>query len=370
MNNELKSTRVIEVDIIKAIGIILMVAGHSGAPFSKFIYLFHMAVFFIASGFCYKSSSSDSIKAVSKVFLSKIKSLWLPFFIWSTIYILLHNFFLKINIYTDDPVFLSLYPAGNILQTRYSFLTQIKKILKAVFFFGGEQMSGAFWFLSTLFFISVLYCFIDYLLKKIFCNEKKLVLFQGIVAIIFLMLGYYCSVHQLKLFSLPRVASYYCLYFIGYLFSIFKEKYINRNTLFYFLVWMISFSLLLVLNQLGAIGLSTNSYMNPIFLLSCSTAGWGFLFSSAFFIKRIFVIKKILCYIGQNTLSIVILHFLCMKIVTFLIVKIYNLPMCSLAAFPNLYGNIGLWWLIYTLVGTIIPIMFNSLYRLFIKKKQ
>ena len=33
------------IDILKGIGIILMVAGHCGAPFTSYIYLFHMAIF-------------------------------------------------------------------------------------------------------------------------------------------------------------------------------------------------------------------------------------------------------------------------------------------------------------------------------------
>lgn len=34
--------RNISIDIIKGIGIILMVGGHCGMPFTHFIYLFHM----------------------------------------------------------------------------------------------------------------------------------------------------------------------------------------------------------------------------------------------------------------------------------------------------------------------------------------
>ena len=52
--------RIEELDILKALGIIYMVAGHSGVPFRRFIYLFHMAAFFVASGFFYKSSSINN----------------------------------------------------------------------------------------------------------------------------------------------------------------------------------------------------------------------------------------------------------------------------------------------------------------------
>ncbi len=42
-----------KIDVIKGMAIILVVLGHCGFPATNFIYLFHMAVFFIASGYCW-----------------------------------------------------------------------------------------------------------------------------------------------------------------------------------------------------------------------------------------------------------------------------------------------------------------------------
>jgi len=41
--------RDLSVDIVKAIGIIAMVGGHCEWPFTHFVYLFHMAIFFYCS---------------------------------------------------------------------------------------------------------------------------------------------------------------------------------------------------------------------------------------------------------------------------------------------------------------------------------
>ena len=97
-----KKTRSNEIDIVKAIGIISMVAGHSDAPFTKFVYLFHMAIFFIASGYFYKDEYSYNIKSFILFFRRKLKQLWFPFFFWNSIFTLLNNFFIKINIYTNN----------------------------------------------------------------------------------------------------------------------------------------------------------------------------------------------------------------------------------------------------------------------------
>lgn len=47
--------RDITLDLVKGIGILLMVIRHARAPYSDFVLLFHMAIFFIASGYLYVS---------------------------------------------------------------------------------------------------------------------------------------------------------------------------------------------------------------------------------------------------------------------------------------------------------------------------
>lgn len=48
--------------IVKAIGIVLMVAGHADllTPIARFIYMFHMPLFFFVSGYCFKESHLNS----------------------------------------------------------------------------------------------------------------------------------------------------------------------------------------------------------------------------------------------------------------------------------------------------------------------
>ena len=67
-------------------------------------------------------------------------------------------------------------------------------------------------------------------------------------------------------------------------------------------------------------------------------------------------------------MSIVILHFLSFKIVEFIIINLYDLPNFCLATFPQLYGNIGIWWIAYTVVGIAIPIILSISYEYVMKK--
>lgn len=56
--------RNVTIDIMKGIGIILMVVGHSGYPsfLRNFIYTFHMPLFFMISGYLITESKLNVIK--------------------------------------------------------------------------------------------------------------------------------------------------------------------------------------------------------------------------------------------------------------------------------------------------------------------
>lgn len=61
------------IDVLKGIGIILVVIGHSGCPnlLKDFIYSFHMPLFFIASGYFFNENYLESKK---KYFEKKYKA--------------------------------------------------------------------------------------------------------------------------------------------------------------------------------------------------------------------------------------------------------------------------------------------------------
>ena len=78
----MKSTnRDLTWDAIKGIAILLMVVGHSGCPYylRNFIYLFHMGLFYYASGHFLKVKGIEGFLPFLK---KKIKGLYWPFVKW------------------------------------------------------------------------------------------------------------------------------------------------------------------------------------------------------------------------------------------------------------------------------------------------
>ena len=78
------------IDILKGLAIILVVYGHTWPFCRSFIYLFHMAVFMMASGYCYKTRI-QSFADWGKYILKKAKALYLPFIMCNGIFVLLNS---------------------------------------------------------------------------------------------------------------------------------------------------------------------------------------------------------------------------------------------------------------------------------------
>ncbi len=351
------------IDIVKSLGIFCMVAGHCGFPFTHFIYLFHMAIFFMASGYCYKENDSNKIDNLISFIKRKFVKLWFPYVIWTAIYSLLHNFFIKINVYTDNPVLLEHVSGKYINLTEYWSLADIvKNIIKSLLFHGGTQMGGAFWFLATLMEISVIYCIIDFVIKNYFkLDLKKTIIIQWVISIVFLFLGFACFKTNHSFSGLSRVLSYYILFHGGYIIKYYGWHEKNKSVTTQLVLLVCNFVILVICNNFGSIELGQNSYKNPFYLLVVSFVGWQFLYEVAFFIEKTHHIKTIIT-IGQNTLAIVILHFLSFKIVSYIGVLFNQQPLCLVAAFPVLYRG-GAWWIAYCFVGITIPVFLSLIWK-------
>lgn len=123
-----------EIDILKSIGIISMIMGHIGfgSMFDHYIHAFHMPMFYIISGFLYKKSNLT----FKDFTIKKAKSLLVPYLIFAFFHLMILSV-VKINLEVD------------YLLNIFSFNTESLAI------------SGALWFLTSLFFVDIFYYLID-----------------------------------------------------------------------------------------------------------------------------------------------------------------------------------------------------------------
>lgn len=367
-NPTLKNNRDITIDLIKGIGIILMVLRHARAPYSEFVMLFHMAIFFIVSGYLYKDSYADTIKSLRKYIVRKIKGLWLPYFLYTTLFILLHNIFIKLNIYTDNPLLLS---AGgseyNSVKELMSLTDMCKEIVKAIFFRADTQLGGAFWFFEILFFTLVFYAIVDYIVKKLVKNNKKhQLIIQAILSLFFLFAGYYCCVNKMFIGGYVRILLVYFLIYTGVLFKEFSLANKIFSKLNPLIISVICLVVLIIAKQFGNINIGGSKINNPVFFMIVSLAGYLMLYGLAIFLQKfknkiISYILNAITYISKRSVSIIALHFLCFKPISWISVLVLCMNKYMIASFPVLFES-GIYWLAYTLAGILVPLLLDFLY--------
>ena len=151
--------RIKEIDILKGLAIILIVLGHCNFPYKYFIYLFHVAVFIMCSGYFYKTSYSENAQNLKKFIFKQVKRLYIPYVVCNIIFLLFNNLFFKLNIYSTN--------IDNNIGIITSIPSYLKRVILILSFHGSPQLGGATWFLQALFGISCLYALIDYNITKI-----------------------------------------------------------------------------------------------------------------------------------------------------------------------------------------------------------
>ena len=355
-----------KIDVIKGLAIILVVLGHCGFPATDFIYLFHMAIFFIASGYCWNEANVKDVGGLKHYLYKKIKGLYLPYVIYNCVFELLYNLLIDLNIYTDNQAF-----TGKI-RTKTSFLQTINEVL-SIFHFDPSschQLCGAAWFVIVLFYTTIIVAILFYLTYHLNSVIKNVIVF--IVAVAALICSYYFMQNEisLKWYFTPTFPAIF-LYIVGYFIRKISALYDNKiiavggqfagTTIFWGIISLLS---LVWANKQGSISLGSNYYKNPLFLIVVSLMGWLLVSSCASIICKYNWGTKIFTTIGQNSIHILFLHFLSFKIINYIQVFLYHEDAYLVATFPTLHNN-GIWWVAYALVGVGIPTIIGLIIKKF-----
>jgi fucose 4-O-acetylase-like acetyltransferase len=139
------------IDIYKGIAIVLVVLGHTTGIFNQYIYQFHMAAFFIISGYTTNLAKRDTVQTI----LHRIQSLLIPYF---TVFVLMAICFKLLQSF-------GLYNA--FLTNEYPYVG-LRKTLTEIFSSGNNYtyLMGAGWFVTVLFESSILHKILHIVLKK------------------------------------------------------------------------------------------------------------------------------------------------------------------------------------------------------------
>lgn len=344
-----QNNRIRYMDILKGLAIIMVVMGHCDAKGGKLIYLFHMPLFFFISGYFY--NKNYSFKVILK---KRIKSLYLPFLKYEILFLILHNIFYKLDIYSLN----SNSPIG-----KYSFQAALNRLFHILLFDGSEMLLSPFWFLTCLFVTTLIFTIIVKTTDKI----KPKCYIRTIFILALSVLGYYLTKYNINIGF-----SYFCkeilnvslvsllFFYIGFIY----KKYENKVAISKILV-AIAFLLLCVGAKFNfKVDMRVNLYSNFLIFIFEAILGIYFMVALTKMLDNTKFKFTFLNYAGKNTITIMALQLISFKIISLIQVKLYNLPLSRIGGFGNIY-NKKLWWIAYTVIGVVLPCIIKYIYYIF-----
>lgn len=315
------------LDIAKAICIILMVVGHSGCPtyLYNFLYLFHVPCFFFISGWLLSDKYLDDLKTG---LLKKAQGSYVPFVKWTLIFLLFHNVFASMHIYADS----------------YSWQTFIERVVRAFTMTGGESLLGGFWFLISLFWASV-----GAVLFLHFLHKNQILTFINIWGGVILLLIITTFWHYLPI-SLPQMFGEQTLlatifYLSGY--ACHKQIIEPKHPAIYGATLLVIPAIVAIFLYIGMT--EAEGWLVPLYYFIAMAGTIGILWLSKSLVTDK-VATRILGYIGDKTLYILIFHFLAFKLVSFIYIHCTKMPIELLEQSPVSVRNNWI-WVVYSLTG-------------------
>jgi len=274
-----KKKRIEWIDTLRGIAMFFTIWGHAYPDATglirKYIYSFHMPLFFFISGLTYNSN-----KLSFKDFIKKrMKTLLIPYLIINLISIFIYFLFSKFAIVSE---------------------LSIIQMLMGIFYSNTEYVSapaGPTWFMLTLLLVEILF----YGLKKISKDDSHL--FTNVMWIS--LVGFINTMTKWEFdapWHLNTVPMGLVLYFVGYIFikkfSKFKNIFNDKKKMFFYgLILGFVGALTAVLN--GRISMHANNYGSIIlYYTSVLSTIFGLVLFVNLFMKKSILFKRI----GENTL--------------------------------------------------------------------
>ena len=335
--------RDLTIDAIKGMGIVLMVYLHAGGGFSEFVNLFHMAVFFIASGYLWNRNKAADFSGFRKYAAGKLKTLWLPFVLFNGILLLLNNVLVAAGIYET---------ALNLRQTALSFA-------KVLVFSYRTQLGTPTWFLAVMFFVTLIWALLELLFTK--TGHRSLMMW-----ICFAVFAAAAQVVSITGIRLPANAHSCFIAFMCYEAGMFIREFQLMQKLTGWLRYAAlagSFAVLTGLSFFTHISFINGELTNAALFVAASLCGWVFLWATASVLFQ--PIKKAVAFLGQRSMWILLYHLLFFKAVTWIYLLVTKGDMLRLTEFPSIKD--GALWIIYLIAGVLFPVLLSVLWKSFVR---
>ncbi len=357
------------ISICKGIAIILMVIAHAEAPgwLCRFIFEFHMPLFFITAGYFFSLRYlNDEATFVKK----RIKGLYWPFVKWSAFFLVIHNWMFDIGVLNE------VYgnEAGGVTHP-YTWHQIQQNLWNIVTAMGGydQFLCGAFWFFRGLFVASILYLILYKIIDiglsrcpRISRISRNPMLPGYLICVIMLLLCAWKTYEGLKVVTLVQ-GGYRdmmgCFFFgCGFIFRQFVDKYQALVSRYYASIWTTLLFAAIVYYFSENLTANMNwrsTYTQFLSLPVPALLGFLMVYNiSRWLDGRENILRRFLVYTGDHTLNIFIFHIVAYKVVSLIKIWYYGLDIRQIGCHMVIhdYSQQDLFWILYTIAGVGIPL--------------
>lgn len=334
----------IEISLLKGIGIIAVVVGHtSNIHIVPIIYYWHLPLFFFLIGFTYNHKKYE--KNVSGLMGARLHGFFPMYFVYMILLGLFHNVFF----------YMGILPEGNVAYNLQIFIDAFWNYFRL----GVEPLAGPLWFMFPWFFATLMYGVIVYGTSWMRMNYKKCQIFIVGATIILAAFGFFCvsrgylryDFADVALVIMPIVA-------VGGLYRVWHEQ-IQR-----FIVLpgcILAFAIMVFVHLKYGLWtiLDQRRYNNAAVFYLLAFCG---IYCCLYLVK---ILKKkpeakfvtALAAIGGYSMDIMTLHFVFFKLADYIRFKCFSVDeQFALNTFPHSFtserSNI-----VYSIVGIVGPIL-------------
>ena len=349
------------ISIAKGIAIILMVIAHAEAPgwLCKFIFEFHMPLFFITAGYFFSLKYlNDEATFVKK----RVKGLYWPFVKWAVFFLIIHNWMFDLGILNETFG----NEAGGVTHP-YSWHQIQQNLWTIVTAMGGydQFLCGAFWFFRGLFVASILYLIIYKVLFSCLPSRVKSFIPYLICVLMLLLCGWktYEGLRVINLVQGGYRDMMGCFFFgCGFIFRQFVDAYHKATDRLYVSlpVTLVCAIVVFLFSKYLTANMNWRSTYTQ-FLSLPLPALLGFLMTyniSRWIDGSKGWVKRFLVYTGDHTLYIFIFHIVAYKTVSLLKIWYYGLDPRQIGCHMVIhdYSQQDYFWILYTIAGVGIPL--------------
>ncbi len=355
-----------------------MVIAHAEAPgwLCRFIFEFHMPLFFITAGYFFSLKYlNDEATFVKK----RVKGLYWPFVKWAVFFLIIHNWMFDLGILNETFG----NEAGGVTHP-YSWHQMQQNLWTIVTAMAGYDafLCGAFWFFRGLFVASILYLIIykvvDFGLLRIVrllrLPSRAKAFTPYLVCLIMLLLCGWKTYEGLRVINLVQ-GGYRdmmgCFFFgCGFIFRQFVEEYHKATARVYVSLPMTLVCAVIVFLFSKYLTANMNwrsTYTQFLSLPVPALLGFFMTYNISRWIDHTKGwVKKFLVYTGDHTLNIFIFHIISYKVVSLLKIWYYGLDPQQIGCHMVIhdYSQQDFFWILYTIAGVGIPLLGTRLSEL------